>query len=155
MSFPQITERFPIFRVLAFLPSQVKKLIKSLEAARGNGTSMISLIIPPGDQACVSISTFENKIDSIKIAISYPNIHCADLPSIQDVGWRVWNSLQHQIQSQQVPLWIYKDFQVTCFHHSLREDAKLRFLWPNILGCLCWVPSHQYNTGSNSTPRFD
>jgi len=29
---------------------KVKKLIKSLEAARGNGTSMISLIIPPGDQ---------------------------------------------------------------------------------------------------------
>jgi peptide chain release factor subunit 1 len=28
----------------------VKKLIKSLEAARGNGTSMISLIIPPKDQ---------------------------------------------------------------------------------------------------------
>jgi len=29
---------------------KVKKLIKSLEKARGNGTSMISLIIPPGDQ---------------------------------------------------------------------------------------------------------
>ena len=28
---------------------KVKKLIKSLEAARGNGTSMISLIIPPGE----------------------------------------------------------------------------------------------------------
>ncbi|KRY20133.1 Eukaryotic peptide chain release factor subunit 1 [Trichinella patagoniensis] len=29
---------------------KVKRLIKSLEAARGNGTSMISLIIPPKDQ---------------------------------------------------------------------------------------------------------
>ena len=29
---------------------KVKKLIKSLEMARGNGTSMISLIIPPGGQ---------------------------------------------------------------------------------------------------------
>jgi len=29
---------------------KVKKLIQSLEAARGNGTSMISLIIPPKDQ---------------------------------------------------------------------------------------------------------
>jgi len=29
---------------------KVKKLIRSLQAARGNGTSMISLIIPPGDQ---------------------------------------------------------------------------------------------------------
>jgi peptide chain release factor subunit 1 len=29
---------------------KVKKLIKNLEAARGNGTSMISLIIPAGDQ---------------------------------------------------------------------------------------------------------
>ena len=49
-------------RVLTFSSSQVKKLIKSLEAARGNGTSMISLIIPPGDQACVSIfSTFEKR----------------------------------------------------------------------------------------------
>jgi peptide chain release factor subunit 1 len=29
---------------------KIKKLIKSLEAARGSGTSMISLIIPPKDQ---------------------------------------------------------------------------------------------------------
>ena len=29
---------------------KIKKLIKSLEAARGAGTSMISLIIPPKDQ---------------------------------------------------------------------------------------------------------
>jgi peptide chain release factor subunit 1 len=29
---------------------RVKNLIARLEAARGNGTSMISLIIPPGDQ---------------------------------------------------------------------------------------------------------
>uniref|UniRef100_A0A1I7XPR0 Eukaryotic peptide chain release factor subunit 1 n=1 Tax=Heterorhabditis bacteriophora TaxID=37862 RepID=A0A1I7XPR0_HETBA len=29
---------------------KIKKLIKSLELARGNGTSMISLIIPPRDQ---------------------------------------------------------------------------------------------------------
>lgn len=29
---------------------KIRKLIKSLEAARGNGTSMISLIIPPRDQ---------------------------------------------------------------------------------------------------------
>jgi peptide subunit release factor 1 (eRF1) len=30
---------------------QVKRLIKALESARGNGTSMISLILPPKDQA--------------------------------------------------------------------------------------------------------
>jgi len=29
---------------------KIKKLVKSLEAARGNGTSMISLILPPKDQ---------------------------------------------------------------------------------------------------------
>ncbi|XP_075640539.1 eukaryotic peptide chain release factor subunit 1-2-like [Castanea sativa] len=29
---------------------KIKKLIKALEAARGNGTSMISLIMPPRDQ---------------------------------------------------------------------------------------------------------
>jgi peptide chain release factor subunit 1 len=29
---------------------KIKKLIKELEAAKGNGTSMISLVIPPGDQ---------------------------------------------------------------------------------------------------------
>mgnify|MGYP001385056611 CR=1 FL=1 len=34
---------------------KVKKLIKSLQAARGNGTSMISLIIPPGDQVSTSM----------------------------------------------------------------------------------------------------
>ena len=32
---------------------KIRKLIKSLEAARGNGTSMISLIIPPKDQVFV------------------------------------------------------------------------------------------------------
>ena len=41
---------------------KVKKLIKSLQMARGNGTSMISLIIPPGDQVRVlhAIITFED-----------------------------------------------------------------------------------------------
>ena len=34
---------------------KVKKLIKSLQAARGNGTSMISLIIPPGDQVSTNV----------------------------------------------------------------------------------------------------
>ena len=34
---------------------KVKKLIKSLQAARGNGTSMISLIIPPGDQVSTNL----------------------------------------------------------------------------------------------------
>jgi peptide chain release factor subunit 1 len=29
---------------------KIKRLIRTLEAARGNGTSMISLIVPPGDQ---------------------------------------------------------------------------------------------------------
>jgi peptide chain release factor subunit 1 len=29
---------------------KVKKLIKNLTAARGNGTSMISLVVPPKDQ---------------------------------------------------------------------------------------------------------
>ncbi|KAJ1927314.1 translation termination factor eRF1, partial [Tieghemiomyces parasiticus] len=29
---------------------KIKKLIKSLQMARGNGTSMISLVIPPKDQ---------------------------------------------------------------------------------------------------------
>lgn len=29
---------------------KIKKLIKALESARGNGTSMISLIMPPRDQ---------------------------------------------------------------------------------------------------------
>jgi len=29
---------------------KIKKLIKGLESARGNGTSMISLIMPPRDQ---------------------------------------------------------------------------------------------------------
>ena len=32
---------------------KIKKLIKNLTAARGNGTSMISLIVPPGDQVSV------------------------------------------------------------------------------------------------------
>ena len=40
---------------------KVKKLIKSLQLARGNGTSMISLIIPPGDQV-VSLNYCQNQI---------------------------------------------------------------------------------------------
>mmetsp|Transcript_22089 Transcript_22089/g.27089 ORF Transcript_22089/g.27089 Transcript_22089/m.27089 type:complete len:455 (+) Transcript_22089:193-1557(+) len=39
---PETDQQIEIFKV--------KKLIKNLQAARGNGTSMISLIIPPGDQ---------------------------------------------------------------------------------------------------------
>jgi peptide chain release factor subunit 1 len=42
MAETEIDQQIEIFKV--------KKLIKNLEAARGNGTSMISLIIPPGDQ---------------------------------------------------------------------------------------------------------
>merc|ERR1711887_130646 len=37
-------------RAAAIEQWKIKKLIKSLEAARGNGTSMISLVIPPKDQ---------------------------------------------------------------------------------------------------------
>ena len=33
---------------------KVQKLIASLEKARGSGTSMISLIMPPGTQVCWS-----------------------------------------------------------------------------------------------------
>jgi peptide chain release factor subunit 1 len=36
---------------------KIKKLIKSLQQARGNGTSMISLVIPPGDQVRVSCNS--------------------------------------------------------------------------------------------------
>ena len=42
---------------------KVKKLIKSLQMARGNGTSMISLIIPPGDQVRVLPYTFSRQMD--------------------------------------------------------------------------------------------
>ena len=104
---------------------KVKKLIKSLEAARGNliiifpiflfscvfvalyfpmnyklwcsgnGTSMISLIIPPGDQACVSLNLSSSTENS-----NYPN--SLDFPSVQDVGRWIRDSLQHQVQGQQV-----------------------------------------------------
>ena len=53
---------------------KVKKLIKSLQAARGNGTSMISLIIPPGDQVSISvllqINSNLNRIQKIRISIN-------------------------------------------------------------------------------------
>ncbi|KAI4151899.1 MAG: hypothetical protein LQ340_003219 [Diploschistes diacapsis] len=45
MSNPQATEAEKNIEIW-----KVKRLIKSLEAARGNGTSMISLVIPPKDQ---------------------------------------------------------------------------------------------------------
>lgn len=34
------------------------QLIKALEEARGNGTSMISLIMPPKDQVCMAPKYF-------------------------------------------------------------------------------------------------
>ncbi|CAH2034520.1 unnamed protein product, partial [Iphiclides podalirius] len=55
---------------------KIKKLIKSLEMARGNGTSMISLIIPPKDQYvppnglviyCGTIVTDEGKEKKVNI----------------------------------------------------------------------------------------
>ena len=48
---------------------KVKKLIKSLQLARGNGTSMISLIIPPGDQV-VSLNYCQNQILGSRIDFS-------------------------------------------------------------------------------------
>ena len=39
------------------LPSWLVQLIKGLEAARGNGTSMISLIMPPKDQVANGFTT--------------------------------------------------------------------------------------------------
>jgi peptide subunit release factor 1 (eRF1) len=45
-------------------PLQVKRLIKALESARGNGTSMISLILPPKDQ--VSRHSYHHMHDMLK-----------------------------------------------------------------------------------------
>ena len=63
---------------------KVKKLIKSLEAARGNGTSMISLIIPPG--APWSYATSETPEYSRTDSFRYCNLStiyiCRDLYSI-------------------------------------------------------------------------
>jgi peptide chain release factor subunit 1 len=43
-------------------PAQVKRLIKALESARGNGTSMISLILPPKDQASVTAQQQQQQV---------------------------------------------------------------------------------------------
>ena len=46
---------------------KVKKLIKSLEAARGNGTSMISLIIPPGGFFKFKLFNFQKILNTINV----------------------------------------------------------------------------------------
>ena len=63
---------------------KVKKLIKSLEAARGNGTSMISLIIPPGDQISRvskmladeygTASNIKSRVNRLMLQISFANL---------------------------------------------------------------------------------
>jgi len=58
---------------------KVKKLIKSLEAARGNGTSMISLIIRK--------STMRVRV--LTLLIFYLSAKGSDLESSKDVGRRI------------------------------------------------------------------
>ena len=41
---------------------KIKRLIRNLEKARGNGTSMISLIIPPKEQVAKQQKVKKNKI---------------------------------------------------------------------------------------------
>ena len=41
---------------------KIKKMIKTLETARGSGTSMISLVIPPGDQISRVIKMLTNEM---------------------------------------------------------------------------------------------
>jgi hypothetical protein len=52
---------------------KVKKLIKRLEAARGNGTSMISLIIPPKDQVSRAAKMLAEEFVSVRYIVKWPD----------------------------------------------------------------------------------
>lgn len=59
---------------------KMKKLIKSLESARGNGTSMISLIMPPGEQVSKVMKMLENEsstASNIKSRVNRQSVECA------------------------------------------------------------------------------
>eukprot|EP00800_Vazella_pourtalesii_P009374 TRINITY_DN2361_c0_g1_i1.p1 TRINITY_DN2361_c0_g1~~TRINITY_DN2361_c0_g1_i1.p1 ORF type:complete len:440 (+),score=98.58 TRINITY_DN2361_c0_g1_i1:55-1374(+) len=64
---------------------KIKRLIKSLEAARGNGTSMISLIIPPKDQIpriCKMLAGEFGTASSIKSRVNRLSVQSA-ITSVQ------------------------------------------------------------------------
>lgn len=59
---------------------KMKKLINSLESARGNGTLMISLIMPPGEQVSKVTKMLENEsstASNIKSRVNRQSIECA------------------------------------------------------------------------------
>ena len=64
---------------------RTKKLIKALEAATGNGTSMISIIIPPGDQitqVSKRVADESGKASNIKSRVNKQSVQAA-LTSVQ------------------------------------------------------------------------
>ena len=67
---------------------KVKKLIKSLQAARGNGTSMISLIIPPGDQVSTSVLVKIHSMAQSYVIKSF-SLDLVILLKIK-IGWVLW-----------------------------------------------------------------
>ena len=86
---------------------KVKKLIKRLEEARGNGTSMISLII--------RTVTSDHTIQLRRNKVQLPKIKCLvrlrcwlkvplsqNNPSLlwSDLLSRIWHCIQHQVSSQ-------------------------------------------------------
>ena len=68
---------------------KIKRLIRNLEKARGNGTSMISLIIPPKEQVAK-----QQKVIIIKPQMLWK------INFLLDVGWWVRNGLKYQISRQ-------------------------------------------------------
>ncbi|XP_062023163.1 eukaryotic peptide chain release factor subunit 1-3-like [Rosa rugosa] len=65
---------------------KTKKLIKGLEAARGNGTSMISLIIPPRDQITRVTKMLDNEYgtaSNIKSRVNRQSVLCAIKSALQ------------------------------------------------------------------------
>ena len=69
---------------------KVKKLIKRLEAARGNGTSMISLIIRMSHLESISFRT----------DVSALSTQGSSIPCGENVGRGIRYCLQHQVASQ-------------------------------------------------------
>jgi hypothetical protein len=68
---------------------KVKKLIKRLETARGNGTSMISLIIRKANSLIYTV------------VLTFPcSAQGPSLPSGKDVGRGIWNRVKYQVPGQ-------------------------------------------------------
>ena len=85
---------------------KIKKLIKSLEAARGNGTSMISLIIPVSVLFGITVPLTPSFLVIYSYILSYTDTLITliakgtSFSSLKDVGWWIRHGVEYQVSCE-------------------------------------------------------